>query len=183
MLRYSTCTVQDCTRPHSSKGFCKLHYLRRWHHPDRDPAITPSRASPAERFWSKVNKTETCWLWTACKMVGGYGQFRLERAMVLAHRFAYELLVGPIPKELELDHLCRVRHCVNPSHLEPVTRQINVLRGEAPPARQFRQTHCKRGHLFDEENTYRQPSSPRKRTCRECRRVYAAAYWRARILT
>lgn len=87
-----------------------------------------------ERFWAKVNKTETCWLWTGAKIGKGYGMFwigptlRSEHFSV-AHRYAYQLLVGPIPHKKQLDHLCRVKLCVNPKHLEPVTNRENCMRG------------------------------------------------------
>ena len=88
------------------------------------------------RFWAKVDKTETCWLWTGGQSAG-YGRFGFKgRPNLGAHRFAYELLVGPIPPGLDLDHLCRVRNCVNPDHLEPVTRRENLLlRGGGPSER------------------------------------------------
>jgi len=82
-----------------------------------------------ERFWSKVEKTVSCWLWTASTR-RGYGQFVINNKPTPAHRFAYEQLVGDIPRGLQLDHLCRVRNCVNPEHLEPVTSRENILRGE-----------------------------------------------------
>ena len=104
-----------------------------------------------DRFWSKVNKTETCWDWTACTS-NGYGVFRINEATVLAHRLSYELSVGPIPEGLTLDHLCRNRKCVNPAHLEPVTRGENVLRGVSLPAQNAKKTHCPRGHLLSGEN-------------------------------
>ena len=75
-----------------------------------------------QRFWAKVNKTDTCWLWTASTL-NGYGQIKAGGRfgkILLAHRVAYEMLVGPIPEGLQLDHLCRVTLCVNPKHLEPV---------------------------------------------------------------
>lgn len=83
-----------------------------------------------ERFWSKVNKTETCWLWTAALDRHGYGVFGVAkgRGSARAHRVAYELVNGPIPGSLPLDHLCRVRACVNPAHLEPVTVAENNRR-------------------------------------------------------
>lgn len=84
-----------------------------------------------------------CWLWkgaTAC----GYGYFRHRPA----HRFAYELYRGPIPEGLQLDHLCRVRSCVNPSHLEAVTQGVNLHRGETIAARNAAKTHCPKGHEY-----------------------------------
>lgn len=86
----------------------------------------------ATRFWSKVDKrgADDCWLWTGA-LTTGYGRFHVAVGvpLVLAHRFAYEALVGRIPRGLDLDHLCRVRACVNPAHLEPVTRRNNLMRG------------------------------------------------------
>ena len=87
------------------------------------------------RFWSKVAFTESCWLWMATKFSPGYGSFKLHGKMVSAHRIAYEICNGPIPSGLELDHLCRVRNCVNPTHLEPVTKSEN--RKRASPFRQM----------------------------------------------
>lgn len=83
------------------------------------------------RFLSKVTKTNTCWLWNGAKTKPGYGKMYCHQTKSVegAHRVAYALFVGPIPSGLDLDHLCRVRGCVNPAHLEPVTRSVNVLRG------------------------------------------------------
>lgn len=127
-----------------------------------------------ERFWSKVTKTDTCWLWTAY-LRRGYGKIKISNRTVLAHRFAYEMLVGPIPDGLQLDHLCRVRNCVNPAHLEPVTSRENTLRGATPAALNAAKTHCKNGHEYTPENTYlikptkTQPNGAR--ACRTCRRA------------
>lgn len=132
-----------------------------------------SRPSVEERFWSKVKKTETCWLWTGGLTDTGYGQFFPSgRRQVRAHRFAYELLVGPVPEGLFLDHVkargCRNRHCVNPAHLEPVTNRVNVLRGEGPTAVNALKSHCHRGHPYDAD-TYITPQGWRR--CRICKRA------------
>src|SRR3990167_5623746 len=104
-------------------------------------------------FWAKVDKKglNDCWLWKGAD-TQGYGHFKTKGKYLLAHRFAYETIVGLIPAGLTLDHLCRQRACVNPLHLEPVTRGENVLRGIGRSARNARKTHCIRGHPFDEAN-------------------------------
>lgn len=111
-----------------------------------------SNPSPAERFWAKVEQTDNCWLWTAYIDRGGYGRFAaVPQTPVLAHRYAYELMVGPIPDGMSLDHLCRVRRCVNPEHLEPVPQIVNTRRGTS--ARRAQRTHCMHGHPFSPDNT------------------------------
>lgn len=106
-----------------------------------------------------------CWWWTACiNPDTGYGTF-WDGKVLSAHRWAYEHFVGPIPEGLHLDHLCRVRRCVNPAHLEPVTLAENVRRGERAT-----KTHCKNGHEFTPENTIR-----RNKPGRECRTCANAA--------
>jgi HNH endonuclease len=130
-------------------------------------------------FWSKVERGAPgeCWLWTGAT-TKGYGRFRGTGA----HRFAYELLVGPIPQGLQLDHLCRVRNCVNPEHLEPVTCQENLRRGFIAKARAGqRPTHCPQGHEFTTENTYIWRGN--KRACKTCNGIRALArYHRKRAL-
>ncbi len=123
----------------------------------------------AERFWAKVNKTETCWLWTAGQRSWGYGSFwdGVRKKRWSAHRFAYELLVGGIPDGLVLDHLCRTPLCVNPEHLEPVGIRENTLRGVGPSAIHATRTSCPAGHAYDAENTYEHKG---KRYCRACQR-------------
>lgn len=120
-----------------------------------------------ERFMAKVDRRpDGCWVWTACRVWNGYGQFRVAGKTVYAHRFAYELLVGPIPDGLELDHLCRNRACVNPSHLEVVDSRTNTLRGDGPAAQNARKTHCAHGHELTLENIWR--SGRNSRLCRAC---------------
>lgn len=119
------------------------------------------------RVWKKIEKTETCWLWLGCT-INGYGQMKIPgsaKKRIYTHRFFYERLVGPIPEGLQLDHLCRVRNCVNPEHLEPVTGRVNTLRGTSPVAQRAKQTHCLNGHPLVGSNLI---NSKPTRQCRIC---------------
>lgn len=127
-----------------------------------------SRPTTEERFWSKVDKTNSCWFWASSMYPDGYGQFWLKPRKVRAHRFAYELLVGPIPEGMVLDHLCRRRDCVNPEHLEPVTNRQNLMRGIGISSRNARAIKCIHGHPFSPENTH--VAKDGKRVCRTCNR-------------
>jgi HNH endonuclease len=129
---------------------------------------TNSRVLP-ERFKSKIQETEGCWVWTAYLNKDGYGHFGFAGKVVRSHIYAYKLLVGPIPKGKELDHTCRNRACVNPDHLEPVTHIVNMGRGHWANA-----TECKQGHPYDQQNTYVRPDG--FRDCRECVRIAGRAY-------
>lgn len=131
-----------------------------------------------ESFRAKfaINPATQCWEWFAATGKG-YGYYSWQRNMRLAHRIAYQILVGPIPAGLECDHLCRVKHCVNPEHLELVPHSVNVLRGQSPAAKHARQTHCKQGHEFTEGNTYRNKN---KRQCRACGRESHRKSWAER---
>lgn len=121
-----------------------------------------------ERAMSKVEKTESCWIWKGNINEHGYGRFfSPDRTNFRAHKLIYELLVGPVPNGLVLDHLCRNRACVNPNHLEPVTIGVNVLRGIGITAMCAVKTHCPKGHEYSVENTYVSPK--RARYCRACR--------------
>lgn len=185
------CSIDDCDRPSHAKGLCSAHRRRqrKWgstaitygHHPGTD-----------QRFWSKVNKAGSippqaiapgsCWEWTAAKTSGGYGQFWVKPYRVVAHRFSYEQLVGPIPQGLQLDHLCRNRACVNPQHLEPVTQQVNIWRGFSIATQNRLKTHCPHGHPYSVENTYIHPKNS-GRICRACARERSRrAYLKRRSL-
>lgn len=109
-----------------------------------------------------------CWLWKGTVDSNGYGRISLDHRNHIIHRLVYEMLVGPIPHGLTLDHLCRTRACCNPAHLEPVTNRENTLRGVGITAICAAKTHCKWGHEFTAANTYRQPSRPEQRGCKQC---------------
>lgn len=128
-------------------------------------------SNPIVRFWSKVDKRgETdCWVWLGGTSRSGYGYFYFTsvKRVVSAHRFAYELIVGKIPPDMTIDHLCRNRSCVNPAHMEVVTRGENVLRGTGITAKNLLKTHCPKGHPYSLENTY---VMGKRRVCRTCHR-------------
>ena len=119
-----------------------------------------------DRFQAKIAFSDECWLWTASKTHAGYGRFRLPMRTISAHRVSYEWFKGPIPIDKQIDHLCRVRLCVNPEHLELVTNQVNVLRGLGPTAQFARRAHCDWGHPFDDTNTLWRVDEGRR--CKEC---------------
>lgn len=124
--------------------------------------------SDARRFLDKtrINPETHCWEWTGAVVAQGYGRFWNGSEVRQAHRMVYEWAKGPIPDGLVLDHLCRVRHCVNPSHLEAVTNGVNLHRGVGPTATNAAKTHCKRGHEFTPANTFIPPGAWRR--CRTC---------------
>jgi len=107
-----------------------------------------------DRFWSKVYKYGVggCWYWLAGLSIDGYGRFSIGHTTVKAHRYAYEALGSPIPDGLQLDHLCRVRHYVNPAHLEPVTGRTNVLRGPDVPGARSQDPVPGRSRVHDREH-------------------------------
>jgi hypothetical protein len=126
------------------------------------------------RFESKYlpHPVTGCWTWLAAKTADGYGVFWHDGLQLRAHRFVYEVYRGEIPEDLQIDHLCRNRGCVNPYHLEAVTAKVNIERGRGS------WTHCARGHEIDGLN------SAGKRFCKECQRErfrrWEAQYYRQR---
>lgn len=123
-----------------------------------------------------VGSDASCWLWMAALTVKGYGEVSFEGRPHPAHRIVYQHLVGPIPDGQVLDHLCRVRRCVNPAHLEPVTNRENLRRGDH--GNQYSneaRTHCGRGHHLTADNVY---SARWWQECRACRSEATRAYRR-----
>lgn len=111
-----------------------------------------------------------CWVWEGAADKQGYGRINIDRKAKLTHRVAYELAKGPIPDGLEIDHLCRVPACMNPDHLEPVTRKVNTDRGmcaEVHRARKAAIKVCKNGHPYTDQNTYIDKRG--RRSCKECK--------------
>jgi hypothetical protein len=164
-------------------GTVYVKSLREWHAlADREgvaaelPAVsavaaaTPRGVVPErEAFWNRVDKTGDCWEWTGSRNGDGYGTYSVGGKTHRAHRYAYEIVVGPIPEGKQLDHLCRNPPCVNPAHLEPVTSRENTLRGFGACGTNARKTHCKNGHEFTPENTrYRRRGDYIGRECVAC---------------
>jgi len=131
-----------------------------------------SKRRPAyfDRLLSKIVITDGCWGWKGGFSPSGYTIFHVDRVGRRAHRVTYEIFVGKIPPGKVLDHLCENRGCVNPFHLEPTGIGENVNRGSNSNAKK---THCKQGHEYTEENTYR--PDPNKRHCKTCRHERAVA--------
>lgn len=129
-----------------------------------------------QRFNSKVDVQGSpalkCWLWLGAKDYKGYGRFRVSSTPSLfmqAHRWLFQELRHSLSKEDTLDHLCPNKHCVNPNHLRVATIRDNILSGNGPAAQNARKTHCKNGHLYNNENTHIRKSG--KRMCRACGRI------------
>jgi HNH endonuclease len=165
------CDAPGCTEPHHTGGYCGMHAARL-----RRTGGLHGRLTPIEQLWRRVDLRGEgeCWPWKGARQKEGYGRIstRLKPTASgtrLAHRAVYELICGPIPKGLVLDHLCRHPWCVNPLHLEPVTQKENTERGLHGVLR----THCLRDHELTPANT-QIIRADNSRRCRECCRLKQA---------
>ena len=157
----------DCPRGVDGRRLCPACQYR-------GPAPTPV----AERLWRRVQRggPTDCWLWLGATNGNGYGVIGRggRGTQTYVHRVVWELERGPIPDGLQVDHLCRVKMCVNPRHLAVVTAAENNRRSMSATAIHARKTHCPAGHPYDEVNTYRPPGQPNSRMCRACMAIREA---------
>ena len=129
------CSVPGCSRPSCKRSLCNAHYIRLRRY--GNPLAGAPRPTVEQRFWAKVDKSGDCWVWTAKATSHGAGWFKPGGRGInplYAYRFSYELLVGPVPDGMELDHQCHNRLCVRPDHLRPVSHKQN-LENRSGPAR------------------------------------------------
>lgn len=133
------------------------------------------------KFWRQIRILDNgCWEWTGGRSSAGYGRFVPWRTQKnkYAHRLSYEYCIGPIPNGLQIDHLCRNRACINPLHMEAVTRKENIRRGMCFSGINARKTHCIHGHPLSGENLYIVYGRGRvERRCRECHRIKFRFYY------
>lgn len=186
------CAVDGCPKPRSRRNWCSMHDAR-----ERLTGTTDAKPKPtlSERFWSRVDKNGPspeyrpdlgpCWLWTGAVSAGrngqkGYGVFTDEKCRRSgAHACSYIISGRVIPKGYEVDHLCMVKLCVNPSHLEAVTQAENRRRADVAYGIRAAQTHCKHRHEYTPENTL-WVDGGKHRACRTCTKARDAARWAAR---
>lgn len=170
----TTCSIPWCDKTGLiRRGWCTKHYQRWLKYGNPLMAKFERGGDPVARFWGYVSKGTGCWEWRGkIDKSTGYGRFKMGGKSPTAHRLSYEWSVGPIPDGLVIDHLCRNRRCVNPAHLEPVTQQVNVLRGETIVAANAAKTECQNGHPLSGDNLAINVRGAR--VCRTCARASAA---------
>lgn len=179
----SNCTAKECDREQVARGYCHKHW-KRWRATGTVEMGRPNHKgmNEVDRFFMYVDKNgpihpifqSPCWLWQGGKITGGYAVFRRTTGVVgpvkiLVHRYSFELFYYAIPEGMEIDHMCKTRHCVNPQHLDLVTRLENIRRSNRHKVSKM---HCINGHRFTPENTYF-AKGRLHRACRTCQRASA----------
>lgn len=174
----ATCQVPECDRPAEIRGIaCRPHISRLYRHGTLE---TRPKPTPMERMWARITEQPgptggpPCWIYSGDDAGNGYQRIKVNGKRHMAHRWMWEQTYGPIAAGLELDHLCRNPPCCNPAHLEPVTRKVNSDRGFSPWGINARKTHCKHGHEFTPENTYRHTNGGRM--CKACAAIASTKY-------
>lgn len=163
----AVCSIEGCDGPVRARLLCNAHYLAA-----RNSGALQKlpRETLEERIWRRIDRSGRCWLWTGNLEIGGYATLTISengrKIPRRVHRIMYEMFRGKIPPGMKLDHLCRVRHCVNPNHLEIVTDRENILRGNGVSAKNYAKTHCKRGHSLAGYNLIVRSGGGRQ--CRTC---------------
>lgn len=161
-----TCSVDGCEKCRHGGSLCSMHSERR----RRTGSLELHRPTAEVRFWSKVQVTGFCWEWVGAISDTGYGSFHIskEQGRTGAHRYVWELLMGPIPDGLVVDHLCRNRSCVNPDHLEPILEAENIRRGMSSAHISRRTNTCRRGHSLADAYLAHRADGRTTRRCRTC---------------
>lgn len=165
------CGVDNCNGitgvAGTARGLCNAHYHRFMRHGDPLKGGSPKLGYPNNLLTGYLESKNGCWIWEGKPNNSGYGSvYTTYKRQELAHRAMYEYKIDKIPDNLELDHLCRNRLCINPEHLEPVTSLENNRRARIANGLDVK---CKRGHLRQDDNWYYHPDGSRE--CLKCRRI------------
>jgi len=171
-LNEKTCLIYRCLKSAGSLGLCSAHRSTFYRHGNPfEKTRKVFLGTNKNRFLKNVKKTKSCWIWVSHKSTGGYGTFYVWKTAEnkggskLAHRWAFENWVSPIPKGLEIDHICKIRNCVNPKHLRIVSHLENMHASNTLASLNSNKTHCPNGHKYEAPNILWDKNS---RKCKIC---------------